>query len=158
MLYHLLMKIIKINFDGCCDNNSKFKFMGVGVATFVENVYEPKFDRYELVGTNGTSNIAEWSALTLALEESVKAVVEYYKGDVSIRIYGDSQLIVNQFNGEFQIKHEAFRTFYKRCKDKYILFGKYIKGVHWIPREQNKEADVLSKRAVTEFLVENKML
>lgn len=149
--------IIRVNFDASCDNNSKFKFMGIGIAVFVNEEYREDLSIMEMYGTNGTNNIAEWRGLELALEHCSKLVETY--PEASISIYGDSQLVVRQFNGIYRIKQENFKPFFRSCK-KLVSgdIGKHIKRVEWIPREQNKEADRLSKKVVSEFIEENNMI
>lgn len=149
--------IIRVNMDASCDNNSKFKFMGIGVAVFVNEEYREDLSIMEMYGTNGTNNIAEWRGLELALEHCSKLIGIY--PNASISIYGDSQLVVRQFNGMYRVKQEHLKPFFRSCK-KLILgdIGRHIKRVEWIPREQNKEADRLSKKVVSEFIEENNMI
>jgi hypothetical protein len=57
---------------------------------------------------------------------------------------GDSQLVVNQMNGQWAIKEGAYTKYAQRCKELLRLFGKKP-TINWIKREQNEEADNLSK-------------
>lgn len=149
--------IISIYFDGACDNRSKLKVMGIGVAVFVDGFYREDLSYCEMIGASGTSNIAEWSALNKALEIAEKLLSNReFKtaADVVFRLYGDSQLVVYQFNGKWAVKQEHLKEFYEAAilKAKYTRLEKHLKGVYWIRREFNGQADILSKKAITDFL------
>ena len=102
----------------------------------------PSGDRFEVsVATGfGTNNEAEYQALIelfkLAVERQVSELV----------VFGDSQLVVNQVNGEWDCK--APTLYGLMCSAKSLR--KQIKrcDLRWIPREMNGDADVLSKRAL----------
>ena len=112
--------LIRVNWDASCDNNSKFKFMGIGVSVFVNEEYREDLSIMEMYGTNGTNNIAEWRGLELSLEHCSK-LIELYP-NASISIYGDSQLVVRQFNGMYRVKQEHLKPFFRSCK-KLILIS-----------------------------------
>ncbi len=152
--------LVKIFFDGACDNNSKFKFMGIGAAVFVNDYYREDLSRYAMIGTSGTNNIAEWGALQMGLEiaNDLVSSEEFSNVDLSIRIYGDSQIIVSQFNGMYRIRQDHFIPYYRKCRTLYFGVENVVKSVDWIPRQQNTQADILSKKGITEFLKENKMI
>lgn len=147
------MGSLTLKFDGACDNESKFKFMGVGVAVWENGERCEEFDFKKMAGTNGTSNIAEWEALV----EALKTAHAYATGldpDVKIRIYGDSQTIVRQFTGRYKVRAEHLRPFHTRAMMYKQLLGRRLRIVGWIPREDNKEADKLSKEGITDYLKE----
>src|SRR5271156_872977 len=54
-----------------------------------------------------TNNIAEYDALTNRLKIAIEWRI------TELHIYGDSQLIINQFNHEYQIKHEKMVPYNK---------------------------------------------
>lgn len=89
---------------------------------------------------HGTNNEAEYCALMAVLDAAVTAQVQ------NLVVYGDSQLVIKQVNGEWLIKAPGLVPF---CKTVHELKGQ-IPNVSfcWIPREENTEADVLSKRAI----------
>lgn len=145
------MNTLTLRFDGACDNNSKFKFMGIGIAVWENGERQPQLDHKEMIGTNGTSNIAEWHALTEALS-ICHAYVNTLERDTKIRIHGDSQLIVNQFAGKWKIKEENFLPYKDKCSMYKKLLGSRLKVVSWIPRGENTEADRLSKEAILDYI------
>lgn len=89
---------------------------------------------------DGTSNVAEWLALVEALELAVK-----HRAEVAI-VRGDSQLVVRQLTGEYRVKQQHLMPHLLRAQH----LAKQIPGgiwPEWIRREENTEADRLSKAA-----------
>jgi ribonuclease HI len=121
--------------------------MGAGVVISNFNVIE-KISKF--VGI-GTSNIAEWCAFLIALDYAVN----YLKNDKSkhFKFYSDSQLIVNQFKGQWEIKEKHFIPLYEKAIKLRDTLGDYFESLEWIPREDNKEADILSKEAFNSIQV-----
>lgn len=61
-------------------------------------------------------------------------------------IYGDANLIINQINGRWRVKSGAYVPYFQEA---FALKSRLPEvRVIWIPREQNAEADDLSKEAV----------
>lgn len=83
-----------------------------------------------------TNNVAEYRAVILALELSLDLGVR----DVVLKI--DSQLVVNQMNGEYRIKSEHLRELVNRVRQ---LAGRFSRcEFHHIPRAENRAADKLA--------------
>lgn len=78
-----------------------------------------------------TNNEAEYSAIIEALKDNK---------DKSIRIYSDSQLIVNQLNKNYSIKEDRLRNLAQQVWD--LCQGRDI-SFRWLPREQNKAGKIL---------------
>lgn len=135
--------IIRVNFDGACWNKEGHRhLMGVGVAVFIDEVYQEDLSR--ALGynqENGTNNIAEWLGCVEAAR-IVKDLRKSFPGE-RFQVCSDSQIITNQFNGTYNINQDVFRKYLAEAK----RFDS-IDKVHWIPREQNKEADKLSKQGL----------
>lgn len=62
-------------------------------------------------------------------------------------MFSDSQIIVNQFNERYRITQEHFKKYFNESKS-YVKHIQPIK-IQWVPREQNKEADKLSKMGLS---------
>ncbi len=95
-------------------------------------------------GKGMTNNVAEYSAL--------KRAIEWLKGqgiEDEILIKGDSMLVINQMKGDWQIKSQNSRRFIPKIRE--LLKGKKTKFI-WIPREENREADMLSRVAYKRYL------
>ena len=149
-------QLLTIKFDGACDNNSKLKFMGIGVAVWIDGKRDTDLDFTKMAGS-GTNNIAEWEGLVEALKMAY-AYMTTVNPNIRVRIYGDSQLIVYQFNGRYEIKKEEFLDYYKEAKRLRNALGGRLKRVEWIPRKDNGDADILSKKAIRDYLVKNNMI
>jgi len=133
-----------IRFDGACRGNPS-NVLGLGYIikqtdngdTKENTLYQGSY-RYNT--TNGTNNEAEYLSLIkgmeLAIENKItKALVE-----------GDSNLIINQMNGNYQVKAENLLPLYKQARELAAKF-EFIHFVH-IKREFNKEADKLANEAL----------
>jgi ribonuclease HI len=59
-------------------------------------------------------------------------------------IRGDSQLVVRQLKGEYKVKSKRILPLYVRATE---LLNELGGKVEWVPREQNKIADELSRVA-----------
>jgi len=139
---------VDIYFDGA-SNNHLFQeaVMGVGMVLFLDG--EVMIEKSIQAG-KGSSNEAEWFGCCLALKAAVKFVewADKQKIDITeIHIYSDSQLIVNQFHGQYAIKHLHFLPYYNKAKNFESQLGNKLKSLSWVPRTKNKHADKLSKIA-----------
>ena len=132
---------LKIWFDGACHNiKGVLNPMGVGLivrdgdVVLEELAYTPPI--------LGTSNVAEWIGCYLALRQA-KNLLRI--ADVSyIEIFSDSQLIVNQLNGKFEVRSEELKPFYEECISIFKTIKRSVSVTH-LRRNFNTEADRLSK-------------
>jgi len=88
---------------------------------------------------NATNNIAEYTALIRGLEKA-RAL-----GVSELTAYLDSELVVRQVNGDYKVKNPALQELHRRAVS--LLRGFASFSISHIPREENKEADALSKKA-----------
>ena len=102
-----------------------------------------------MYGTNGTNNIAEWAGLELGLLQC-KKLVEAYE-NCRISVYMDSMLVINQMKGIWRLKQEHLKDLHDSCKKLLIEIQDSIVRLEWIPREENREADRLSKKAIIDY-------
>lgn len=89
-----------------------------------------------------TNNVAEYQALLLALERA--RVLGY----TDIEVYSDSELLVRQIQGRYQVRNAALRPLFVRAQERIAGF-RHFKIQH-VPREQNMEADALANRGMDE--------
>jgi len=90
-----------------------------------------------------TNNIAEYMAFIRILE------LMKNKTDCKIEIFGDSMLVVNQMNGEWQIKSGAYKKYAERASSLFYDFKKKNQVIlKWISREENEKADFQSMKAI----------
>ncbi len=93
---------------------------------------------------DSTNNVAEYMGLILGLKRA-KAM-----GIKELEVYSDSELLVKQIAGEYQVKAEHLRPLHDEAK--VLLQGFSFIQVRHIPREQNEQADAMSNRAIDERL------
>jgi ribonuclease HI len=86
-----------------------------------------------------TNNQAEYEALLRGLQYLKEA------GAVSVEIYGDSELVIKQLNGQYECKSDALRNYYEECRE--ILKSFQFVILQHIPREHNEEANRLAQSA-----------
>ncbi|XP_017420406.2 uncharacterized protein LOC108330432 [Vigna angularis] len=84
-----------------------------------------------------SNNQAEYEALVAGLELAKDM------GARRITCRTDSELVVGQMNGNFQVREERLLRYYQRATELAKAFDKV--DIQHIPREQNTRADVLSK-------------
>ena len=103
-------------------------------------VYFPGVVRIaEYLGT-GTNNFAEYSALLAALRYAVFARCS------ELHVYADSELVVKQIQGEYQVRNETIRPLHASAQRWIALIPNFT--ISHIRREQNKEADRLANLAM----------
>lgn len=144
------MNKVEIFFDGACHNKSDTNCpMGLGIAVFIDDIYDENLSRAICVSDNqddGTSNIAEWLALINALQIA-KDLRKHYQG--RIKVFGDSKIIINQFNLIWRMNDDKFRKYFNIARD--LNATAKIGEALWIPREKNTKADELSKMGLQQF-------
>jgi ribonuclease HI len=133
---------VMVHFDGACQPPK-----GPGVATFGfvvegEGLYA---EEYGLAtppySEHSTNNVAEYVAAIRALEWLRS---QGYRGAVTVA--GDSQLIIRQMKGEYEVRTEHLAAYHTWLH----TLAKEFQSVEWqwVPREENRRADALSKRAL----------
>jgi len=111
---------------------------GVGIVMKIDDIVVKELSQY--IGKT-TNNVAEYKALILALEEASKLEPE------SIKIYSDSELLVNHLTGEYRVKSKHLKSLFDEVAELSKKFDQI--DIEKINRDKNKEADKLSKKAIT---------
>lgn len=132
-----------LQFDGACRGNPS-NMLGLGCVikngTKTETIEERSYRFPKTNGTNGTNNEAEYLSLIKGMKLALKYNIK------SIRVEGDSNLILNQMSGKYQVKAENLIPLYNAAK---ILESEFnLISYHHIRREFNKEADKLANQAL----------
>jgi hypothetical protein len=86
-----------------------------------------------------TNNQAKYEALLRGLQYLKEAKA------ISIKIYGDSELIIKQLNDQYECRNDILRNYYEECKE--ILKDFQLVILQHIPREHNEEANRLAQSA-----------
>lgn len=118
--------------DGASKGNPGPASIGVVVKTPDGEVIETLA---ESIGV-ATNNVAEYRALLKALEQAKKL------GAQEIHVYSDSQLMVRQIHGRYQIKDAGLKPLAIEVKKRLENFEKW--ALEDVPREQNAHADKLA--------------
>jgi len=87
-----------------------------------------------------THNVAEYQALI----EGLKLAREY--GVQRIRVYMDSELVVDQVNGVSAVRQAHLKELYEEARSLVAQFKSF--RISWVPRELNAEADRLVNDAL----------
>ena len=112
---------------------------GAGIGGVCYKNKEKLFSFSKFIG-NKTNNEAEYFALIKGLNQALEKKLKV------ITIYSDSQLIVNQINGKYLVKNERMKICYQETINVLSNFNWWT--ITHIPREENKEADFLSKQGL----------
>lgn len=96
--------------------------------------------RYKYLGQT-TNNIAEYTGALYGIRRALELWA------TQIELYMDSKLVISQLSWEWKIKNAELKNIYLEIQK--ILWDIKI-WYNWIPREQNKEADALSNKAMDE--------
>jgi len=87
-----------------------------------------------------TNNIAEYTAVCEALEAAKKI------GADSVTLFSDSELLVKQLNGQYRLKSDRLRPFFKRAVE--LLQQFEDQQVGFVSRDRNSEADRLVNKSL----------
>lgn len=89
----------------------------------------------------GTNNYAEYCAIIRALK-----IAQYFKAQ-EVKIRTDSELVVRQLNGEYQVRNENIRLLYNNAVA--LLKGLPKVKIEHVTRNLNDKADFLAKKGAT---------
>ncbi len=87
-----------------------------------------------------TNNVAEWTAVRLALEEARRL------GAARVDLRMDSELVARQITGIYRVKHPDLKPIHAAGMELLRSFDGYTVG--HVPRALNKDADRLSNVAI----------
>ena len=136
--------MITVYFDGLCYPKNP-----CGVAAYGYLIYEDGELLHKGFGAVGegpgmTNNVAEYEGLLAAL---FWIKDNGLNGKVVVR--GDSQLVINQISGRWQVKSGTSSKYVPEIKE--MMNGMDV-VLEWIPREKNGEADELSRLAYERYM------
>ncbi len=111
---------------------------GIGVILLDENGERiEEISKY--IGT-ATNNVAEYMAVIYGLQAAI------FKNARKAILHVDSELVAKQLRGEYRVKNQDLKKFFGIALNLFRGFDKV--EVREIPREKNKEADVLVNKAI----------
>jgi ribonuclease HI len=137
--------VIYVYVDGLAEPKNP----GIGTYGFVIYKDGKKIDQGRgFAGEKVTNNFSEYTALIEALKR-----IRRYKEE-EIIVYSDSALLVNQMKGKWKAKKGMYKGKLEEAKKIASEFKRI--EFFWIPRENNKEADTLSRIAYSEYSNQDK--
>ena len=106
-------------------------------------------DRGHLIHQQGfylgvaTNNQAEYQAVIAALKW-LNEQMHKWPNEQIVNFYLDSQLVVNQLNGNFKVKDICLKTKFLEIRNYLDQLGQLeIRNFEYVPRSQNAAADLL---------------
>ena len=95
-------------------------------------------------GLGISNNVAEYAALC----EALRFLIKKNMTSQPIEVRSDSRLVVNQMKGDWKFHKGLYAQKYHEAKNLANQFRQL--SFKWVPREQNQEADALSREAYRE--------
>ena len=111
---------------------------GIGAVLYDEN--GNKIAEISKCIGEATNNVAEYLAVIYGLQEACR------RNASSVKLKVDSQLVARQLRGEYRVKDKNIRIFFDLASNLLKCFDKV--EIQEVPREENKEADILVNRAL----------
>jgi ribonuclease HI len=136
-------KMITAYFDGLCYPKNPCGVAAYGYLIYRDGEIIHRGFRAVGEGKGMTNNVAEYEGLKAA------AMWLHDNGiEEKILIKGDSQLVMKQMKGEWQVSSATSKKYVPEIK--LLLQGMDV-TFQWVPREKNEEADKLSRVAYERF-------
>jgi len=139
--------MLKVWIDGACEPVNPNGTASYGIVIKQEDKLLFSDSRIVGKGEGMSNNVAEYAGLLcflgwyIANGNNEEAVV-----------HSDSQLVVNQMNGNWKAKQGMYYMYYQTAKKTLQSLPNHRITFKWIPREENTIADNLSKYAVSKAL------
>ena len=131
-----------IYFDGCCKGNPGYG--GYGYCIYSGDSRETQTDNLLAEGfaylTDCTSNVSEYRGLIEALAQAKRLNVS------NLIIKGDSNLVLEQINGNYQVRSEKMIPLYTQVKQLLQYFES--SSTKHILRHLNQKADALANKSL----------
>ncbi|NMC10083.1 MAG: ribonuclease HI family protein [Methanothrix sp.] len=135
--------MITVYFDGLCYPKNPCGVAAFGYLVLKNGQVVHKGFRAVGEGRGMTNNVAEYEGLMAAAQWIADEGIEE-----KIVIKGDSQLVIKQMKGEWKVNSATSKKYVPKIQR--LLEGKDVSFV-WVPREENQEADRLSRLAYERY-------
>lgn len=129
------MEKIEIFTDGACSGNPGEAGVGVVIKKGSDVIWRLS----KSIG-KGTNNIAEYTAALYALQQALILKAR------DLVLYTDSELLYKQVMGQYKVRHPSIKYLFDLVQ--HLITGFDHVDVRYVPREKNKEADKLARRAL----------
>jgi len=121
---------IDLYFDGNVINQGTEKAQGTASYLLIDKG-SGKQKRETIHLGRVTNNEAEYRGLI----QGLGTIKEGVRSKVDLKIFGDSKLVINQINRDWQTKSPQLRIYRDKVLDILPLFGSW--EAIWVPREEN---------------------
>ena len=147
-MYHNIIRTLstsmtKNNFRLMFDGGSRGNpgICGAGAVLYKNN--KEIWSASEIVSKHNTNNFAEYKALLLGLHKVVELNIDI------LHVQGDSQLILNQVYGNWNVKNETLKQLHSSA----IIYNNQIEKITFehVRRKYNKRADELANLAMNNY-------
>ena len=95
-------------------------------------------------GMDATSNMAEY----LALIDGLQGIMDMGLEDKPLKVMGDARVVICQMTGDSRVSAERLLPVYRQARK--LARKLHIVAWEWIPRKENKAADLLTRHALRE--------
>jgi ribonuclease HI len=128
--------IYEMYFDGCSKGNPGLSGAGAVIYKNGEEIWSNSY----FVSDSTTNNVSEYFGLIRGLKRAIKMNIRH------LIVKGDSQLIIKQMIGQYQVKSESMIELYKIAKKMEEEFENV--SYEHVYRKYNKRADQLSNEGL----------
>ncbi len=129
--------------DGGARGNPGLAALGVVIGEPFSKGYSESIGR-------ATNNVAEYKAIVFALKKAKQLLGSARAEMTDVEIRSDSELVVSQLRGKFQVKEESLKLLFVDVWNLQQEFRSV--SFEYVPREENAEADALVNRALDTLL------
>ncbi|MGN7476233.1 reverse transcriptase-like protein [Solibacillus silvestris] len=133
---------VKVYFDGGFNREEKLAGLGV-VIYYKQNGKNCRLRTNRLAEYLMSNNEAEYAALNLAIEQLEEMGVHHQ----TVAIFGDSQVVINEMNGEWAVTDTTLSAWADKIDAKLQRLG-IRPQYEFIDRKLNAEADQLATQAL----------
>lgn len=130
-----------LKFDGCSKGNPGLAGAGAVIYQYDREIWSGHL----FIGNNYTNNHAEYMGLIFGLNKAKELGIK------TLKVEGDSLLVINQMSGLYKCKSENLLNLYIVAKKLDVNFDKIIYSQ--VLRNENKRADELANKSVSEYLL-----
>lgn len=131
-----------VHFDGACQERRGIRLAAYGFTVEGSGLEHEECGPAVAPGApHATNNVAEYVGAIRALEHLLR---QGFEGGVMVR--GDSELVIRQMTGDYQVRAPHLSAYH----DLLVRLAERFRPTtfEWVPREQNRRADELSKEAL----------
>lgn len=135
-----------LHFDGLCEPRNPGGVMAWGWVLRIPGRTPLTGFGSKAATPENTNNVAEYAALYFGLVTAKAERDRLHDGErwPGLIVHGDSKLVCQQIADLWNVNQPRLQRAHAACLE--VLNGMKAWGIEWVPREENTEADELSRR------------